>query len=144
MPEDRAQRLEAALDLRWRLPVLRGISTRDLASRVRTFHLAGWSVADLVKAIDRTPDGAPHPHDGARGVRWARGWLVARLAAWLDADGVPLPAPSQVAEACRAAAVERARQRRQQPATAGVPGRRSPGYLACKAALAEARALARH
>lgn len=143
VPESRAQRLEAALDLRWRLPVLRRMSTRDLASQVRVFHAAGWSVADLVKAIDRTPDGVARPHDGARGVRWARGWLVARLAAWLDVDGVPVPSPSQVAEASRAASAERARLRRQVPTMAGAPGRPSPGYLACKAALVEARAAAR-
>ncbi len=144
VPVDRAQRLEAALALRWRLPVLRRMSTRDLASRVRVFHAAGWSVADLHKAIDRTQDSAVRPHDGARGVRWARGWLVTRLAAWLDIDGVPVPSPSQVADATRDASVERARRRRRETPAPGSAGGPSPGYLACKAALAEARAAARH
>jgi hypothetical protein len=138
VPVTKAERLEAALDLRWRVPVLRAASSAGVASVLREFHLAGWTVADVVAAIEHTVDGVRRPHSGADGVRCPRGWLAARLASWRDAAGRPLLSRAQRAEAARTAAILRARDRRRQDAATSrteadsVP---SSGYLACKAAL---------
>jgi hypothetical protein len=139
VPVTKAERADAALDLRWRMPVLRGTSTADVASRVRAFHLAGWTVADLAVAIDGTPDSGPQPHSGAEGVRHPGGWLTARLAPWLAADGAVLASPGQRAQAARARARARAaaERRHDDPRSAAGPGP-TAGYLACRAALSRA------
>ncbi len=141
VPRTRSERMEAALDLRWRVPALRGASTAGVASVLRVLHGAGWSVADVLVAIERTPDGSARAHDGAHGVRHPRGWLAARLAAWVDEDVRPLPSATRAADARRAAALDRARRRRDAAASEGpANSARGPsaGYLACRAALAAA------
>ena len=81
------ERQAAAQALQDRFPVLRRVSTAHVASRIRDFILAGWSVADVGFAIDRRPDGTTWPHDGAHGVGNVGAWLRYRLAAWRDETG---------------------------------------------------------
>lgn len=110
------ERLAPARALRNRLPVLRRISDRHVASLIRSFVLAGWTTSELVHAIDRRPDATPWPHDGANGVGNVGAWLAFRLSAWRDPSGTVQPSPG------RRAALERherlARQRAEREAAA--------------------------
>ena len=53
---------------------------------------AGWTIADLVYALDHTPDGAQRWYTSP--IRHPGGWLRARLGDWRGADGSPRPAHS--------------------------------------------------
>lgn len=81
--------LGLARELQERLRVLRGCSDRYVMRVIKAFGEAGWSVGDLVVAVDRRPDGSVWPHSGDRGVREPARWLIHRLSAWLDGRGVP-------------------------------------------------------
>lgn len=99
VPQNRSQQLTAA----WRLKqilanVLGKMSDRDVASCVRWFFDAGWSVDDIHHALDHQPDGSPWPHSGApetKDPRRLRGWLKYRLNAWLDEAKRPVASLSQ-------------------------------------------------
>ena len=82
--------LGLARELQERLRVLRGCSDRYVMRVIRPFFGAGWSVGDLVIAVDRRPDGSAWPHSGDRGVREPARWLIYRLSAWFDDRGAPL------------------------------------------------------
>jgi hypothetical protein len=69
-----------------------------------TAPFAAWTAADLVWAVDHLPGGQQHRTSTAS-VRHPAGWLRWRLSHWLQADGTPLPSPSQQ----RAAAARRHR-----------------------------------
>lgn len=84
-----------------RRSVLKSISDQGMAWAARKFARAGWSHADVARAVDYLPSGRQHRF--SHGVRFPRQWLVSRLSHWLDASGVPLPSRSQ------RLAVERAR-----------------------------------
>ena len=71
--------LGLARELQERLRVLRGCSDRYVMRVIRPFFGAGWSVGDLVAAVDRRPDGSAWPHSGDRGVREPARWLIHRL-----------------------------------------------------------------
>jgi hypothetical protein len=130
------RRLEPARALQGRLPVLRRISDRHVASLVREFVLAGWTTSELVAATDRRPDGRAWPHSGEKGVDNVGAWLGYRLGAWRDEAGTVRPSPG------RRAAAERVERRARQRADAErqaltVPaGPDSPGLAAVRAALA--------
>lgn len=141
-PTDTAQeprrpdwRLAQADELRNRLPVLRRISTKHVASLVREFALAGWSTSDLVRALDQRPDGSSWPHDGADGVGNVGAWVGYRLGPW-RAGGTVALSPSQrvqlEATEARARAVARAEQR----AATVVAGPDSPALAQIRAHLA--------
>lgn len=139
--------LGLARELQERLRVLRGCSDRYVMRVIRPFFGAGWSVGDLVAAVDRRPDGSLWPHSGDRGVREPARWLIHRLSAWLDDRGAPRLSWRQE----RAAAHERAMAERearmvareaehariaaQRASWGGGPG---PGQLAARRAAMEA------
>lgn len=102
--------LRAAHELRVRLPVLRGISSQHVRSVLRPFFTAGWTVGDVILAIDIRPDGRRWPHDGGHSVENVGAWLAYRLRPWTS-DGDPRRSPSQrrAAERSEAAAARRAR-----------------------------------
>lgn len=102
--------LRAAHELRVRLPVLRGISSQHVRSVLRPFFAAGWTVGDVILAIDIRPDGRRWPHDGGHSVENVGAWLAYRLRPWTS-DGDPHRSPSQrrAAERSEAAAARRAR-----------------------------------
>ena len=116
VPVTRVEMLAAAAELRRRSFVLRRASLRALRSAARDFFLAGWSVGDVLRALDQRPDGSPWPHSGAQRVRSVRAWCVYRLRRWRSGDEAPLPSPSARRRRQREAllaAQERDRQERQ-------------------------------
>ena len=144
--------LGLARELQERLVVLRGCSDRYVMRVIRPFFGAGWSVGDLVTAVDRRPDGSAWPHSGDRGVREPARWLIHRLSAWLDSGGVPLSSWRQERRAAHERAMaerearmvareaERARVAAQRVSWGGGPG---PGQLAARRAVQEAADRAR-
>ncbi|MFC8041860.1 hypothetical protein ACFUOZ_21105 [Paenarthrobacter sp. NPDC057355] len=81
----------------------------DMASSCRDFFLAGWTVADILHALNWRPDGTLWPHSGAPETKDAwrmRGWLRHRLSHWRTEAGEPLRSRDQQ-EAARAAALRR-------------------------------------
>lgn len=139
--------LGLARELQERLRVLRGCSDRYVMRVIRPFFGAGWSVGDLVAAVDRRPDGSVWPHSGDRGVREPARWLIHRLSAWLDGGGVPLASWRQERQAAHERAMaerearmvardaERARIAAQRASWGGGPG---PGQVAARRAAMEA------
>ena len=139
--------LGLARELQERLRVLRGCSDRYVMRVIRPFFGAGWSVGDLVAAVDRRPDGSLWPHSGDRGVREPARWLIHRLSAWLDGGGVPLASWRQERQAGHERAMaerearmvardaERARIAAQRASWGGGPG---PGQVAARRAAVEA------
>lgn len=113
VPTNRAQQRTAAWRLKSLLPnVLGKMSDRDIASCVRDFFAAGWSVADLHHALEVRPDGSAWPYSGAPETKEphrVRGWLKFRLTAWRDQAGVPVTSRGQQALLER----EKARRERQ-------------------------------
>lgn len=104
-------RLGCAQRLQERVPALRGLSERHLRHLLRPWLLAGWTAADVLYAIDHTPDGSTHTWTTS--VRSPKGWLRHRLDLWTAASGVPLP-PLSATYAARAkqSRAEQAAQRR--------------------------------
>ncbi len=92
----RADELRAAETLRGRVQAFRRLSPRAVRSLIRSWLRAGWTVADLVWALDHEPDGTDRWKTQA--VRQPIGWAKARLAPW---EG--LEPPSARSEAARAA-----------------------------------------
>ena len=139
--------LRLARELQERLVVLRGCSDRYVMRVIKAFGEAGWSVGDLVAAVDRRPDGSLWPHSGDRGVREPARWLIHRLSAWLDGGGVPLASWRQERAAAHERAMaerearmvareaERARIAAQRASWGGGPG---PGQIAARRAAMEA------
>lgn len=144
--------LGLARELQERMVVLRGCSDRYVMRVIRPFFGAGWSVGDLVTAVDRRPDGSAWPHSGDRGVREPARWLIHRLSAWLDSGGVPLSSWRQERRVAHERAMaerearmvareaERARVAAQRVSWGGGPG---PGQLAARRAVQEAADRAR-
>ncbi|MFE3454953.1 hypothetical protein ACFXJ8_39125, partial [Nonomuraea sp. NPDC059194] len=89
--KDRA--LVVAEDVRARSLDLRRLSAKHVRHLITEFVLAGWTAADVVHAIDHTPDGQPRPFAGS--AKHPAGWFRHRLAAWRDADSTPIPSRSQ-------------------------------------------------
>ena len=144
--------LGVARELQERLRVLRGCSDRYVMRVIKPFEETGWSVGDLVVAIDRRPDGSAWPHSGDRGVREPARWLIHRLSAWLDEAGAPQLSWRQESQAAHERAMaerraaheqamaERARIAAERASWGGGPG---PGQLAARRAAQEATAVGR-
>jgi len=132
-------RCEAARALQQRVLAARRLSAVQVAALVRVFLAAGWSVSDLVYALDHAPDGAAHWHTTP--VHSPAGWLAARLGWWTDAAGAVRP--SHTAQLAAAAAAHRRRlagQRAAAEAAAGsaaTPAQRREHLAAIRATLAE-------
>lgn len=86
--------LRAAHELRVRLSILRCLSSEHVRSVLRPFFWAGYTLGDVLMAIDLRPDGTRWPHDGADSVDNPAAWLAHRLRAW-TVDGVPRRSVSQ-------------------------------------------------
>lgn len=107
------ERLQAAA------PALRPASPRALRSVLGSWlerPELGWTVAQLLYAIDHTPTGQAHTFTAA--VKIPHRWLAHRMSAWLDETGAALPSPRAAATAARAAGhaadeLERAQRRHQ-------------------------------
>ena len=101
--------------------------------------LAGWTVNDVLAAIDHRPDGTAWAHDGATGVQQVGRWLTHRLSAWRDGHGTVLRSPSQrsAADAAHARALAVARAAAHEELMAN---RSAPDSPVAAAALAQIRA----
>lgn len=86
--------LRASHELRVRLPVLRRISSKHVRSILWPFFQAGWTVGDVIIAMDMRPDGTRWNHDAGHGVDNVGAWLAHRLRPWTSA-GEPRRSPSQ-------------------------------------------------
>lgn len=106
--------LAASRELQARLPVLRRISPQHVRSVVREFFLAGWTVSDVIIAIDSKPSGHRWPHDGAHAVDNVGAWLAHRLRPWRTPEGIVRRSISQRAAAERTEALARAAARREE------------------------------
>src|SRR5699024_7337442 len=110
-------RLAAAGELQNRLPVLRLITTKHVRAITREFFLAGWTVRDIIEAIDHRPDGTRWPHSGATGVGNVGAWLTHRLSAWRTHDGQPHRSPTKSRETQRLEQLARTRSQLEQERT---------------------------
>ncbi len=115
-----AERL-AALELQFRSFPLQRISTAHVAAICRPFFRAGWTIKDILHAIDWRPNtDAKYHHDGANGVENTGAWLKFRLAKWIRHDGGFYRSPSQKRDAeniQRAAETRAATERRERART---------------------------
>ena len=85
--------LSAAEWLRHQSATLRRVSARMLRSLLRAFWRAGWTVRDVLHALDFMPGGEPRICTDA--VRNPAAWVRSRLSRWLGADGLPRRSRSQ-------------------------------------------------
>jgi hypothetical protein len=107
---DRRRRVDAATVLRRGSLPLRRLSAAYVASIAAPFLASGpgdpsWTVADLLWALDHTPDGRPWTYTSDVGN--PAGWARHRLAAWRDDAG--RIRPGRRAQLLLAAAADRAR-----------------------------------
>ncbi|GEO97544.1 hypothetical protein KTU01_36670 [Kocuria turfanensis] len=119
----------AGLEIQHHALVLRRITTAYVVSVAKTHFRAGWSVADVLHALDWAPNGHRYPHDAATGITHPGAWFAARLRAWTHQDGTPHRSPDQRAaaeaeqrraEAVAAAARRTARQAAGEATAGGV------------------------
>jgi hypothetical protein len=137
-PTSKAERCLTAMEARRRLPVLANMSTAYVAALFREWHLAGWSLSDVLTALQRTPDGEQHRFTDA--VRNVPGWVRYRLQAWRSDPANPTSPPGHSpAERLRADAIlVRARQRARADAAAHADRSAAPApavYWEAKAVL---------
>jgi hypothetical protein len=109
-PKRRIQREAAASEVRERAFLLRPMSVKDVASSCREYFQAGWTVYDIMHALDWLPDGTRHPNSGIPSTKEAwrlRGWLNARLRTWRNQEGDVLRSATQRRASAEAAAIRR-------------------------------------
>lgn len=117
----------AGLELQHHALVLRRITTAYVVAVAKPHFEAGWSIADVLHALDWTPQGVRYTHDSVTGIENPGAWFAARLRTWAHQDGTPMRSPDQRAaaeaeqrraEAIAAAQRHAARQDQQQTAGA--------------------------
>ncbi len=143
VPETRVEMLAAAAEMRRRSFVLRRSSLRAIRSAARDFWVAGWSVADVLRALDLRPDGSQWPHSGAHCVRSVRAWCCYRLRRWRDAAGTPVLSPSARRHRARAALIAQQERDRQERSEARKRASERPATPATRRLVQEAREAAR-
>jgi len=102
----RGERLRLAHQLRRVSPDLHQISARLLRHLLRPWLLAGWTLTDVLHAIDHHPTTGPRHHSptgtGPGTIRNPPGWLTHRLHHWTESDGTPMPSHRQRTATTRA------------------------------------------
>ena len=63
---------------------LRAMSARAIVEATQPFFEAGWSVRDILHALEHRPNGELWQTKGAAGMRSVKSWLKIRLAAWMN------------------------------------------------------------
>lgn len=140
---------EMAMTLQEHAPDTRDVSTAHVASIIRPFVLAGWSVADVQHALDWTPDGTRH-WQAAQGMGRIDAWMRARLAHWTREDNTPARSFTQErrdheAQVRAQIAADRARAAEaRRTAARTIPAEARAALDAIRAANAERRAAERH
>ncbi|MCM3689062.1 hypothetical protein [Kocuria rosea] len=89
----------AGLELQHHALVLRQITTAYVTSVAKPYFEAGWSIADVLHALDWTPNGHRYPHDAVHGITHPGAWFAARLRTWTHQDGSPMRSVDQRAAA---------------------------------------------
>jgi hypothetical protein len=89
----------AGLEIQHHALVLRRITTAYVTSVAKPHFQAGWSIADILHALDWTPNGHRYPHDALTGIKNPGAWFTARLRAWTHHDGTLYRSPDQRAAA---------------------------------------------
>ena len=97
----RRDRLELVRRLQREAPDLRRLTDVSLRHLLRPWLLAGWTVAELVHALDHEPDGTERPWTTA--VRSPGGWLLSRLQPWTITPGGACSPPSVALRASESA-----------------------------------------
>jgi hypothetical protein len=123
VPAGHTEQEQAARWLLYEVVGLRSLQPMELRRRTKRFFDAGWTPLDVLHALDNDPDGSPArsvPLPGDPPDRMER-QILNLLGAWCDADGVPLPSPTQAAIQRRERRQER--QRAQQEAWAQLAAR---------------------
>jgi hypothetical protein len=87
------------LEIQHHALVLRRITTAYVTSVAKPHFQAGWTIADILHALDWTPNGHRYPHDALTGIENPGAWFTARLRAWTHQDGTPHRSPDQRAAA---------------------------------------------
>lgn len=127
----------AALELQHEAIVLRQLTTAHVTSVCKPFFEAGWTIADVLTALDWTPQGTRYGFLTVEGIDNPAAWLTARMRAWTHPDGTPMRSRDQrvAAEAAQRRAAARAAAERYAarivasaavPASAPAPGPRRP------------------
>ncbi|MEX5298272.1 hypothetical protein RCG67_05785 [Kocuria sp. CPCC 205292] len=99
-PQDRRQvRRLAGLEIQHHALVLRRITTASVVAVAEPCFDAGWTVADVLHALDWTPQGARYAHDSVTGIENPGAWFAARLRTWTHQDGTPMRSADQRAAA---------------------------------------------
>ncbi|MFC4902710.1 hypothetical protein [Kocuria oceani] len=100
----------AALELQHEAIVLRQLTTAHVVSVCRPFFEAGWTIADVLTALDWTPQGTRYGFLTVEGIDNPAAWLATRMRAWTHTDGTPLRSRDQrvAAEAAQRRAAARA------------------------------------
>ncbi|WP_272027698.1 hypothetical protein [Kocuria rosea] len=143
----------AALELQHEAIVLRQLTTAHVTSVCKPFFEAGWTIADVLTALDWTPEGTRYGFLTVEGIENPAAWLAARMRAWTRPDGTPLRSRDQrvAAEAAQRRAAARAAAERYAartaaaaavPASAPAPGPRRPFRQRWAAQIAAGRAAA--
>lgn len=114
-PATKRDRLAAAAALVGRIRVVSVsaiVSVPAVASVLRPFFVAGWTLADVWHAIEHRPTEGPWTYETS--VQVVAGWVRSRLSWWVRTDGQPRQSRSQqekaAQDAARKAAAERAAQ----------------------------------
>ncbi|GAA1756185.1 hypothetical protein [Kocuria aegyptia] len=89
----------AGLEIQHHALVLRRITTAYVVAVAEPHFEAGWSVADVLHALDWTPQGVRYTHDSVTGIENPGAWFAARLRAWTHQDGAPMRSRGQRAAA---------------------------------------------
>ena len=120
----------AGLEIQHHALVLRRITTAYVASVAKRHFETGWTIADILHALDWTPNGQRYPHDAVHGITNPGAWFTARLRAWTHQDGTPMRSPDQrqaaEAEQRRAEAVAAAARHAARQAAAPPTGTHTP------------------
>ncbi|RCS87905.1 winged helix-turn-helix transcriptional regulator [Brevibacterium aurantiacum] len=105
-PSSKDERGLAGREWARRVPALRKLSAEHLRFLAKDFFTAGWTIRDLITALDSLPDGRAHgqfvggqwvPYSGADGIPAARlgHWVSWRLNAWRNDDQTVKESPTQ-------------------------------------------------
>lgn len=123
-PSSKDESVLAGREWARRVPALGKLSDKHLRFLAKDFFAAGWTVRDLITALDTLPDGRAQgqivdgrwvPYSGADGIPAARlgHWVNWRLNAWRD-NGAVVESPTQKRQ--RRAKTAKAQQAAQQRA----------------------------
>lgn len=74
--------LQAARTVQWHSPPLRKLGSRHLSRILTPFFRADYTAADILHALDTTPEGTAHRHDGFDGAKDIAALLQNRLNYW--------------------------------------------------------------